>query len=186
VSQWYGDTRYTLSFGQGVAVTAMQMAEVYATIANGGVRVQPTLIAGTTSPAGKYTAAPAPKSRRVIAATTARDLLHILQQVPAVDAAGNQPWGIIPGYAVAAKTGTSQESNGKCALCVYGSSWIGMAPGDNPQLVVAVNVQNPRKGGHFGAVVAGPVFYQVMRNALATLQIPPDGATPAKVRLTAP
>ncbi len=186
VSQWAADTRYTLSFGQGVAVTALQMAEVYATIANGGVRVQPTLIEGTTNAAGKYApSAPSP-SRRVIQAKTARELLQILQQVPAIDAAGNQPWGIIPGYAVAAKTGTSQESNGKCALCVYGSSWIGMAPGDNPQLVVAVNVQNPRKGGYFGAVVAGPVFYQVMKDALATLQIPPDGATPAKVRLTAP
>ena len=186
VSQWAADTRYTLSFGQGVAVTALQMAEVYATIANGGVRVQPTLIEGITNAAGKYApSAPSP-SRRVIQANTARELLQILQQVPAVDAAGNQPWGIIPGYAVAAKTGTSQESNGKCALCVYGSSWIGMAPGDNPQLVVAVNVQNPRKGGYFGAVVAGPVFYQVMKDALATLQIPPDGATPPKVRLTAP
>jgi cell division protein FtsI (penicillin-binding protein 3) len=71
-------------------------------------------------------------------------------------------------------------------LCIYGSSWIGAAPGDKPQVVVSVNVQNPRKGGHFGAVVAGPVFYQVMKDALATLQIPPDGATPAKVRLNAP
>jgi cell division protein FtsI (penicillin-binding protein 3) len=186
VSDWYGDTRYTLSFGQGVAATALQMAEVYATIANGGVRVQPTLIQGTTNPAGKYTAAAPPPSRRVIQPTTARELLDILEQVPVVDAEGNQPWGVIPGYAVAAKTGTSQESNGKCALCVYGSSWIGIAPGDKPQLVVAVNVQNPRKGGHFGAVVAGPVFYQVMKNALATLQIPPDGATPAKVILNAP
>jgi cell division protein FtsI (penicillin-binding protein 3) len=186
VSQWAGDTRYTLSFGQGVAVTALQMAEVYATIANGGVRVRPTLIEGATNAAGKYApAAPSP-SHRVIQAKTARELLQILQQVPGVDAAGDQPWGVIPGYAVAAKTGTSQESNGKCALCVYGSSWIGIAPGDNPQLVVAVNVQNARKGGHFGAVVAGPVFYQVMKDALATLQIPPDGATPAKVRLTAP
>ena len=186
VSAWAADTRYTLSFGQGVAATALQMAEVYATIANGGVRVQPTLIEGTTSAAGKYVAAAPSPSHRVIQASTAREMLQILQQVPAVDAAGNQPWGIIPGYAVAAKTGTSQESNGKCALCVYGSSWIGMAPGDNPQLVVAVNVQNPRKGGYFGAVVAGPVFYQVAKDALATLQIPPDGATPAKVRLTAP
>ncbi len=186
VSQWAADTRYTLSFGQGVAVTALQMAEVYATIANGGVRVQPTLIEGTTDAAGKYSPAAPRPSRRVIEAKTARELLQIMQQVPAVDAAGAQPWGIIPGYAVAAKTGTSQESNGKCALCVYGSSWIGMAPGDNPQLVVAVNVQNPRKGGYFGAIVAGPVFYQVMKDALATLQIPPDGATPAKVRLTAP
>jgi cell division protein FtsI (penicillin-binding protein 3) len=186
VSQWSGVTRYTLSFGQGVAVTAMQMAEVYATIANGGVRVQPTLVQGTTDSAGKYTpAAPSP-SRRVIQAKTATELLKILQQVPAIDAAGNQPWGIIPGYAVAAKTGTSQESDGTCALCVYGSSFIGIAPGDKPQLVAAVNVQHPRKGGHFGDVIAGPVFYQVMKDALATLQIPPDGATPAKVRLTAP
>jgi cell division protein FtsI (penicillin-binding protein 3) len=186
VSQWAADTRYTLSFGQGVAVTALQMAEVYATIANGGVRVQPTLVEGTTNAAGRYTAAAPSPSHRVIQAKTARELLQILQQVPGIDAAGAQPWGIIPGYAVAAKTGTSQESNGTCALCVYGSSWIGMAPGDNPQLVIAVNVQNPRKGGHFGAIVAGPVFYQVAKDALATLQIPPDGATPAKVRLTAP
>jgi cell division protein FtsI (penicillin-binding protein 3) len=186
VSDWYGDTRYTLSFGQGVAATALQMAEVYATIANGGVRIQPTLIQGTTNSAGRYTPAKPPPSRRVIQPRTARALLDILEQVPVIDAEGNQPWGVIPGYAVAAKTGTSQESNGRCALCVYGSSWIGIAPGDKPQLVVAVNVQNPRKGGHFGAVVAGPVFYQVMKNALATLQIPPDGATPAKVRLNAP
>jgi cell division protein FtsI (penicillin-binding protein 3) len=186
VSQWAADTRYTLSFGQGVAVTAIQMAEVYATIANGGVRVQPSLVAGTTSSAGKYTAAAPSATRRVIQAKTASELLQILQQVPQFDAEGGQPWGIIPGYAIAAKTGTSQETNGTCALCVYGSSYIGMAPGNDPQLVVAVNVQNPRKGGYYGDVVAGPVFYQVMKDALATLDIPPDGAVPAKVRLTAP
>jgi cell division protein FtsI (penicillin-binding protein 3) len=61
-----------------------------------------------------------------------------------------------------------------------------MAPGNDPQLVIAVNVQNPRKGGYYGDVVAGPVFYKVMKEALATLQIPPDGATPANVRLNAP
>ncbi len=186
VSQWYGDTRYTLAFGQGVAATAMQMAEVYATIANDGVRVQPSLVEGTTNSAGKYIPASPSPSHRVIKAKTAQQLLQIMQQVPGIDAEGGQPWGVIPGYAVAAKTGTSQESNGICALCIYGSSWIGMAPGNKPQLVVSVNVQNPRKGGHFGAIVAGPVFYQVMKDALATLQIPPDGATPAKVRLNAP
>jgi cell division protein FtsI (penicillin-binding protein 3) len=186
VSQWWPDTRYTLAFGQGVAVTAVQMADVYATIANNGVRVQPTLVEGTTDSAGKYTpAAPSPASR-VIQAKTAEELREILEQVPAIDEEGGQPWGIIPGYAVAAKTGTSQESNGTCALCVYGSSYIGMAPGNDPQLVIAVNVQNPRKGGYYGDVVAGPVFYQVMKDALATLQIPPDGATPASIRLNAP
>ncbi len=185
VSQWYADTRYTLAFGQGVAVTALQMAEVYATIANGGVRVNPTLIEGTTNSAGAYTPARPSPSRRVIQAKTAHELLQILQQVPGIDEEGGQPWGIIPGYAIAAKTGTSQESNGTCALCVYGASYIGMAPGNDPQLVVAINVQNPRKGGYFGDIVAGPVFYQVMKDALATLQIPPDGATPPYVRLNA-
>jgi cell division protein FtsI (penicillin-binding protein 3) len=186
VSQWWPDTRYTLAFGQGVAATAIQMAEVYATIANNGVRVQPTLVEGTTNAAGTYTpAAPSP-TKRVIQSKTANELRQILEQVPAVDEEGAQPWGIIPGYAIAAKTGTSQESNGTCALCVYGSSYIGMAPGNDPQLVIAVNVQDPRKGGYYGDVVAGPVFYQVMKEALATLQIPPDGATPANIRLNAP
>ena len=162
------------------------MAEVYSTIANDGVRVQPTLVEGTTNAAGKYTPAGPSPSKRVIQATTAAELRQILEQVPGINAQGGQPWGIIPGYAVAAKTGTSQESNGTCALCVYGASYIGMAPGDNPQLVIAVNVQNPRRGGYFGIEVAGPVFYKVMKEALATLQIPPDGATPANIRLTAP
>jgi cell division protein FtsI (penicillin-binding protein 3) len=186
VSQWWPDTRYTLAFGQGVAVTAIQMADVYATIANNGVRVQPTLVEGTTDSAGKYTPSAPASTKRVIQTKTATELREILEQVPAVDEEGDQPWGIIPGYAIAAKTGTSQETNGTCALCVYGASYIGMAPGNDPQLVIAVNVQDPRKGGYYGDVVAGPVFYQVMKEALATLQIPPDGATPANIRLNAP
>ena len=186
-SAWWGNERYTLSFGQGVDVNAVQMASVYSTIANGGVRVQPTLIQGTTSSAGAYTPAAASTPRRLIQASTARSLIGALQQVPGVDLAGDQPWGVIPGYAVAAKTGTSQEwdATRKC-LCKYGSSWIGMAPGDNPQLVVSVNVQNPKKNGYFGAVVAGPVFYQVMKFALQTMKIPPDGAKAADVPLTGP
>jgi cell division protein FtsI (penicillin-binding protein 3) len=144
-------------------------------------------VAGTTNSAGKYTPATAPESRRVIQASTARSLIGALQQVPAVDEEANEPWGIIPGYAIAAKTGTSQEwdATKKC-LCKYGASYIGMAPGNNPQVVVAVNVQNPKKGGYFGDVVAGPVFYKVMTFALQTLKIPPPWAQPADVPLTGP
>jgi cell division protein FtsI (penicillin-binding protein 3) len=186
-SKWAADTRYTLSFGQGVAVNAVQMASVYATIANGGVRVQPTLIAGTYNSSGQYTpAAPSP-SRRVIQPATAHELVQILQQVPGVDEQANQPWGIIPGYAVAAKTGTSQESGPNCSLCQYGSSYIGMAPGNGPQVVVSVNVQDPRsKTAYFGDMVAGPVFYNAMKFALQTLQIPPQpGLVAPYVRLNA-
>jgi cell division protein FtsI (penicillin-binding protein 3) len=191
-SQWAADERYTLAFGQGIAVNAVQMASVYATIANNGVRVQPSLIAGTYNAAGQYTPAPAPKSTRVIQPTTSRELISILQQVPGVDEEANQPWGIINGYAVASKTGTSQESAASCPasnpLCVYGSSYIGMAPGNGPQVVVAVNVQDPKtKTDYFGDMVAGPVFYNVMRFALQALQIQPQyGLQPPHVRLNAP
>jgi cell division protein FtsI (penicillin-binding protein 3) len=190
-SQWWASERYTLAYGQGVSVTALQMASVYATLANGGIRVPPRIVAGTTSPSGKYRpAAPSP-SRQVIQPATARELIQILQQVPGVDAAGGMPVGNMPGYAIAGKTGTSNESGPNCPkttpLCEYGSSYIGMAPGDKPQVVVAVNVQAPdKKFGHFGATVAGPVFDQIMNFAVQTLQIPPDGATVPYVRLTAP
>jgi cell division protein FtsI (penicillin-binding protein 3) len=190
-SQWAPDERYTLAYGQGIDVTALQMASVYATIANGGVRVQPRIIAGTTGPNSKYVPAPASSSRRVIQAKTARELIQILQQVPGVDESGGVPWGIIDGYAIASKTGTSNENGPECPatnqLCEYGSSYIGMAPGNDPQVVVAVNVQDPdKKYGYFGDVVAGPVFNQVMKFAVQTLQIPPDDAAVPYVRLNAP
>jgi cell division protein FtsI (penicillin-binding protein 3) len=188
VSKWWGDERYTLSFGQGVAVTAVQMASVYATIANGGVRVTPSVVAGTTGASGRFVPAPRPAARRVIQTKTAHQLMGILQQVPWVDAQVAEPWAEIPGYSIAAKTGTAQIADpkkGGC-LCLYGSSLIGIAPAGSPKLVVAVNVQNPRKGGYFGIQVAGPVFYKVMSFALKTMKIPPDHGKRPNVRLTAP
>jgi cell division protein FtsI (penicillin-binding protein 3) len=186
-SKWWGDERYTMAFGQGVAVTAVQMASVYATIANGGVRVQPSLVAGTTDASGRFMPSPKSASRRVLKVSTSRALMAILQQVPYLDATiAYQPWGEIPGYSIASKTGTAQIANSSGCLCQYGSSYIGIAPASDPKLVVAVNVQNPRKGGYYGNGVAGPVFYKVMKFALATLRIPPDGAKRPDVRLTVP
>jgi cell division protein FtsI (penicillin-binding protein 3) len=188
-SDYYGDSPYEYSFGQGVAVTAIQMASVYATIANGGVRVQPTLIAGTTTSAGAYRPARPEPQRRVIQAGTARQLMKILEQVPEVDAQAGEQYGLIDGYAVASKTGTAQVSDpskSKCDLCQYGSSYIGIAPADNPQLVVAVNIQDPQGKQYFGDEVAGPAFYDVMRFALQTMKIPPDYARTPYIRLTAP
>ncbi len=184
---YWSDNRYEYAFGQGVGVTAIQMASVYATIANGGVRVQPTLVAGTTNSAGRFTPSPRPASRRVIQVQTARELMKILQQVPAVDAQAGQNWGLMTGYTVAAKTGTAQVSGpgqGKC-LCQYGSSYIGIAPADNPKLVVAVNIQDPR-GKYYGDEVAGPAFFEVMKFALQTMKIAPDYARTPYIRLTAP
>jgi cell division protein FtsI (penicillin-binding protein 3) len=186
-SDYWGDNEFEYSFGQGLGVTAMQMASVYATIANGGIRVQPTLVAGTTSASGQFTPSPPPARRRVIKATTASELMTILQQVPQVDAQVGENSGLITGYSVASKTGTAQVSDvgtGSC-LCQYGSSYIGIAPADNPQLVVAVNIQDPR-GMYYGDEVAGPAFYDVMKFALQTMKIAPDYAKTPYIRLTAP
>jgi cell division protein FtsI (penicillin-binding protein 3) len=185
---YWGDDPFEFSFGQGLGVTAIQMASVYATIANGGVRVQPTLIAGTTSSTGGYVPAPPMPRRRVIQATTAHELMTILQQVPWLNAQAGQPYGEIPGYQVAAKTGTAQvpdPSRPKCGLCQYGASYIGMAPASDPQLVVAVNIQAPQGPQFFGNEVAGPAFNDVMRFALQTMKIPPDDGSRPYIRLTA-
>ena len=187
-SQWSADTRYTLSFGQGVAVNAVQMASLYATIANKGVRVQPSIIAGRTDTSGKFVPSPRPQRKRVLKARTAHRLMKILQQVPMVDVAGGEPWGVIAGYSIAAKTGTAQlpdPHRGGC-LCEFGSSYIGIGPASDPQLVVAVHVQDPKTSDYFGDEVAGPVFNEVMKFALQTMKIPPDGGKRPKVRLTAP
>jgi cell division protein FtsI (penicillin-binding protein 3) len=193
-SQWAADERYTLSYGQGIDVNAVQMASVYATIANGGVRVQPTLIDGTDCNANGKCVAPKPSpSKRVIQPKTASELIQILQQVPGVDAEAGQNWGEINGYAIAAKTGTANETSTNPAEpcpasnpeCLYGSSYIGMAPGNDPGVVVAVNVQDPdTTTDFFGDEVAGPVFYSVMNFALQTLQIQPQpGLSAPYVRL---
>jgi cell division protein FtsI (penicillin-binding protein 3) len=176
-------------------VNNVQMASVYATIANNGVRVQPTLIAGTYNAAGQYVPAKPSPSTKVIQPKTARELISILQQVPGVDNEADQRWGDIAGYAIAAKTGTSDEPADPPAkpcpasnpLCVHGSSYIGMAPGNDPQVVVAVNVQNPDTStDYFGDEVAGPVFYSSMNFALQTLQIQPQpGLVAPYVRLNA-
>jgi cell division protein FtsI (penicillin-binding protein 3) len=194
-SKWAADERYTLSYGQGLSVNAVQMASVYATIANSGVRVQPTLVAGTYNSAGQYVPAKPSPSKKVIQPETAKELISVLQQVPAVDDQANQRWGDINGYAIAAKTGTASEpaqlGQKPCPasnpLCVHGSSYIGMAPGNGPQVVVAVNVQDPKtKTDYFGDMVAGPVFYSVMNFALQSLQIQPQpGLVAPYVRLNA-
>ena len=150
--------------------------------------------APTTRPDSTSRPAPSP-SRRVIQAKTAQELIPILQQVPAVDDGANQRWGDFPGYAIAAKTGTASEPSADPAhpcpksnpLCVHGSSYIGMAPGNGPQVVVAVNVQDPKTNNdYFGDEVAGPVFYSVMNAALQTQQIQPQpGLVAPYVRLNA-
>ena len=181
LSQWTASTLPTVSFGQGVGVTAIQVASVYATVANGGVRVTPQLVAGTIDPSGHRHPSAAPERHRVIGARVAAQLRDMLEAVTTTE--GTAPLARISGYRIAGKTGTANRPNKEGGYSGYTSSFVGFGPADKPQLLVEVVLQNPRSG-HFGGLVAAPVFHQVMSFALQTLKIPPTGTRPPKVTTT--
>ncbi|HKA68792.1 MAG TPA: penicillin-binding protein 2 [Actinomycetes bacterium] len=179
---WSGTQRYTIPFGQGLSVTALQAASVYATIANGGERVRPRLVKGFTGADGRFTPAAAPKRTRVVSSRTARMVTNMLESV--VSEEGTAPAAAIPGYRVAGKTGTAERYDERCrGYCGYTASFIGFAPADDPALVVACTIQNPING-RFGGQLCGPVFTEVMKFALATMKVPPTGTKPPALRLT--
>ena len=169
-SQWSGTSIATIAFGQGVAVTPLQMASVYTAIANGGVYVQPRLVKGFVDPNGRYRAGPAPKRHRVISADTDAILRRILAY--AVDA-GTGTLAQIPGYWVAGKTGTALIPDGHGYYAGrYVASFIGMLPASSPRLVIAAILNQPVT--EYGGIASAPLFQQVARYAIARLRIPPS------------
>ncbi|MEE1928755.1 penicillin-binding protein 2 [Streptomyces sp. TRM 70351] len=172
---WSPTQQHTITFGQGVSVNALQAASVYSTIANGGVRITPSLVRGTTGPDGRYEPAPEPGRNRVVSAKTAADLTRMLEEV-VTDEEGTGRTAAIPGYRVTGKTGTSNRVDPETGrYSGYTASFAGFAPADDPRVTVYCAVQNPTKGGYHGSTVCGPVFQHVMQFALKTLQAAPTG-----------
>jgi cell division protein FtsI (penicillin-binding protein 3) len=183
-STWSASQRYTIPFGQGISVTALQVASVYATIANGGVRVTPTLVKGIETDDGGFAPATTMTRTRVVSESTATQVEHMLEAVTTDE--GTAPKAAITGYRVAGKTGTAQRVDPTCGCYRgYTASFVGFAPADDPKLVVLVVLDNPIRG-HYGGTVAAPVFKDVMSFALETEKIPPTGTTPPVMQLTAP
>ncbi|MGH8867132.1 MAG: peptidoglycan D,D-transpeptidase FtsI family protein, partial [Actinomycetes bacterium] len=180
-AEWSATTPYTLAFGQGYSVNAVQMASVYATIANDGVRVQPSVVDGYVEPDGSYTAV-APRHRtRVVSEDTAQQVSRMLEMV--VSDEGTAPGAVIPGYRVAGKTGTAERVDPRCGCYRgYTASFIGYAPADDDGLVTAVTLQDP-KNGHYGGLLGGPVFTEVSSFALKAEGIAPTGTQAPRLRL---
>ena len=182
VADWSGTTAPTVAFGQGYSLTAMQATSVFATIANGGVRVSPTVIAGSSDASGNYTPSATRESVRVISADTAAKMRLMMESV--VSANGTAPSAAIPGYRVAGKTGTAQRIDDTCGCYRgYTASFIGFAPADNPAYVISVTIQDP-KGMHWGGYLGGPVFKKVMSFVLQSKGIAPTGTTVVPIALT--
>ncbi|CAB4882519.1 unannotated protein [freshwater metagenome] len=182
VKDWSGTSAPTVAFGQGYSVTAMQATSVFATIANAGVRVSPTVIAGTSDSSGHFTPADKRESVRVISEDTAAKLRIMMESV--VSASGTAPSAAIPGYRVAGKTGTAQRVDpitGKYSG--YTASFIGFAPADTPRYVISVTLQRPQNG-HYGGSLCGPVFKKVMTFVLQSEHVAPTGTKVERVALT--
>lgn len=181
VANWSGTTAPTVAFGQGYSVTAMQATSVFATIANNGVRVSPTVIAGTQDASGHYTPSGNRTTTRVISEDTARKLRLMMESV--VTPTGTAPTAAIAGYRVAGKTGTAWRYNDKTGgYSGYTASFIGFAPADAPRYVISVTIQDPRNG-YYGGVLGGPVFKKVMTFVLQSKHVAPTGTKVVPVAL---
>ena len=182
VSDWSRTTAPTVAFGQGYSVTAMQATSVFATIANNGVRVSPTVIAGTSDASGHFTPAANRSSTRVISEDTATKLRIMMESV--VSSHGTAPSAAIPGYRVAGKTGTANRYDERTGrYSGYTASFIGFAPADAPRYVISVTLQEP-KNGHYGGALGGPVFKKVMSFVLKSEHVAPTGTKVLPVALT--
>lgn len=182
--KWSTSQQYTIPFGQGFSINAMQAASVYSTIANGGVRVEPSLVRGAKGADGRFAPVPKPEERRVVSAKTAKAVAQMLESV-VDDEQGTGIKARIPGYRVAGKTGTANRVDPATGRYRgYTSSFAGFAPADNPRITVYCAIQNATSGSYFGGQICGPIYKQVMEFALKTLQVPPTGARAANLPVT--
>lgn len=175
---WSGTKRYTVLYGQGLSSTTIQQAQVFQTIANGGVHEPAKLIKAVRGEGGSWASPHRDRSAsRVVSQKVAHQVTRMMEGVVTDD--GTAPKARVPGYHVAGKTGTAdrydaelQRYNGQTA------SFIGFAPAENPKYIVAVTVQRPTRHSIYGGEVAAPAFSKVMSYALHQAHVPPSKGKP--------
>jgi len=187
-ADWSGTSIANIPIGQGVSVNTVQAASVYATLANNGVRVTPSIVKSWRDADGHVSYPKPPDTRRVTSPVVSQQIRTMLEA--AVGDQGTAPKAAIPGYRVAGKTGTAQRvaTTGPRAGYydgTYTSSFIGMAPADAPRFVAAVILQGTGAKGYFGGQVAAPLFSQIMGFALRSYGVTPSGTTAPVLRLSA-
>ncbi|UBH06362.1 penicillin-binding protein PbpB [Leucobacter sp. Psy1] len=170
--QWDRQTSYNIRFGQGVSTTIVQTAGIYQAIANGGERIPPTLVESCTKPDGTVTKPDHGDPVQAISGETAGTMMHVLESV------ANESWVkdhvSIPGYRIAGKTGTAEQSDGQGGYrSDYVSSFAGIFPADDPQYVAVASVAfpaNPENGG----LAATAAFREAAEATIRTFHIPPS------------
>jgi cell division protein FtsI (penicillin-binding protein 3) len=172
---WRPIEQATMSYGHGLSVSLMQLAHAYTVFAREGDLIPLTL---TRADAGPVKTVP------VFSQQTAREVRAMLEM--AVQPGGTAPKARVPGYRVGGKTGTAYKIEGGQYVRKYVASFVGFAPISNPRLIVAVMIDEPSAGVHYGGDVAGPVFSRVMGGALRTLGVLPDAPLPVVAQNSQP
>jgi cell division protein FtsI (penicillin-binding protein 3) len=180
-AEWTKANHATISFGQGISVTAMQVVRAVGAIANGGVMVDPTVVSGYVDADGHRSKADETATRRVVSKKAAAQVTRMMEAVTADD--GTAPAAQIPGYRVAGKTGTAWRVNPVTGRYVRGQntvSFIGFAPADQPRFITYVVLDKPYASAGGGSTAA-PVFHDIMSMALERFGVTPTGSEPPKV-----
>jgi cell division protein FtsI (penicillin-binding protein 3) len=184
LSQWSASTFANLPFGQGESMSVLQLASIYQTLANNGVRVPPRIVESVTSSDGSVKTTPQPAGVRVVSPTTARTVRTMLESVTLPGGTGTK--AAIPGYRIAGKTGTAQQPDpargGAYSDSMNWDTFAGIVPADNPQFVVAIMVDNPAHGLE-GGDVAAPLFNKLATYELQHARIAPSGSQSKHVPL---
>ncbi|MDH4139696.1 MAG: penicillin-binding protein 2 [Coriobacteriia bacterium] len=181
IDTWSASSIGTIPFGQGIAVTPLQLARAMSAIANGGELVTPHFLVGLPEDPDTELAWP---KERIISEETSREMCEILKRV--VDD-GTGGAAAVPGYAVAGKTGTAQKprTDGRgYAQGKYVGSFVGFIPAEDPQVLIAVSLDEP-SNAIYGGAVAGPTFSRIAEFAVSHLKIPPSTAVSVDATATA-
>lgn len=174
--QWSEVSLASLSIGQELAVTALQLATAFSALANGGILMRPHLIKAIIKD-GEVIRETAPaQGRRVISEPTARQVTNILQGVVT---RGSGRAAAVDGYMVAGKTGTAQKFD--AALGKYSpqksiASFVGYLPAEQPRATILVSIDEPQAGVAWGGVAAAPVFSAIAQQTMRYLRVPPEGS----------
>jgi cell division protein FtsI (penicillin-binding protein 3) len=177
-AKWGALGKATMSYGYGLSASLFQLAHAYTVFARDG-ELYPVSILKAPVPADG--AAPvAPEGVRVFSAETAREVRHMLQM--AAGPGGTGPKAQTIGYSVGGKSGTAHKQEGKgYAEKKYRAWFVGLAPVNNPRIVVAVMVDEPSAGKYYGGDVAAPVFSDLVQKTLQALNVPADLEVKAQI-----
>lgn len=184
MSQWSDASFANLPIGQGEAMTIVQLASMYQTVANDGVRVPPRIVESVTRSDGSTSATVPPQGIRVVSPATAHTVRTMLEST--ILPGGTGVKAAVPGYRIAGKTGTAQQPDpargGAYSDSMYWDTFAGIAPADNPQFVVAIMIDNPAHGLH-GGDVAAPLYNQIAAYYVQHARIPPSTSQSVHVPL---